>query len=166
MQRRLCGSRGVVLAALALLFSAAPLLAQTGSIEGTVRNARTSDPVAGARVIIVETTFSAVTNQNGSFRIENVPVGAHTLQALVLGYQSQTFTNARVTAGLPVTVNFSLTPAVINLDAVVVTGVVGATQKAKLPFTVDQISTEDLPVPEGNALSAIQGKVAGATVVG
>jgi len=155
----------VVLAALALLFGAAPLLAQTGSIEGTVRNARTSEPVAGARVIIVETTFSAVTNQNGFFRIENVPVGAHTLQALVLGYQSQTFTNARVTAGLPVTVNFQLTPAVINLDAVVVTGVVGATQKAKLPFTVDQISSEDLPVPQTDALSAIQGKIAGAQIV-
>lgn len=164
MQRRLCGSRGVLLAALALFFGAGPALAQTGSIEGTVRNAHTGDPVAGARVIIVETTFSAVTNQNGFYRISDVPVGSHTLQALVLGYQSQTLTNARVTAGLPLTANFDLTPAVINLDAVVVTGVVGETQKAKLPFTVEQISADQLEVPRTDALSAVQGKVAGAIV--
>lgn len=164
MQQRLCGSRGFVLAALALLFGAAPVLAQTGTVEGTVRNAHTSEAIAGARVIVVGTTLSATSNQNGFYRIENVPVGVQTLQAIVLGYQSVTLTNARVAAGLPFTANFPMVPAVINLDAVVVTGVVGETQRAKLPFTVDQVQAEDLPVPQTDALGALQGKVAGAVV--
>jgi TonB-linked SusC/RagA family outer membrane protein len=139
-------------------------LAQAGSVEGTVRHAQTAARISGARVTVTGTDLAAVTNANGYYRIDNVPVGAQSLQATVLGYNAVTVTNARVAAGLPLTVNFELLPAVINLDAVVVTGVVGETQRAKLPFTVAQISAEDIPVPAIDALSAVQGKVAGAVV--
>jgi TonB-linked SusC/RagA family outer membrane protein len=157
-------SRGLILSALALVFSAGAAVAQTGAVEGTVRNAQTAATLAGARVTVVGTNLVAVSNANGYFRIENVPVGAQSLQATVLGYNAVTLTNARVAAGLPLVVNFELLPAVINLDAVVVTGVIGETQRAKLPFTVDQVKTADLPVPSADPLSTLQGKVAGAVI--
>jgi TonB-linked SusC/RagA family outer membrane protein len=139
-------------------------MAQTGAVEGTVRNAQTAATLAGARVTVVGTNLAAVSNTNGYYRIENVPVGAQSLQATVLGYNAVTLTSARIAAGLPLVVNFELLPAVINLDAVVVTGVTGEVQRAKLPFTVDQVKAEDMPVPQANPLSALQGKVAGAIV--
>jgi len=157
--------RGLALAALALFFGVSPGFAQAGSIEGTVRDARTEQRIANARLAVQGTNLIATSNENGYFRFDNVPVGTYTLRAQVIGYNSVQVENARVTAGLPLTVNFELLPAVINLDAVVITGVVGETQTAKLPFTVSLVSSEELPVVQTDAASAIAGKVAGATVV-
>jgi TonB-linked SusC/RagA family outer membrane protein len=157
--------RGVAMAALALFFGVSPGLAQTGTIEGTVRDAAKASPVNLARVLVVGTTLEATTNENGYYQIADVPIGTYDLRVLALGFNSITITNARLTAGLPLTLNFEVLPAVINLDAVVITGVVAETQRAKLPFTVDQIKEEQLEVPQTNALSALQGKVAGAIVM-
>jgi TonB-linked SusC/RagA family outer membrane protein len=158
-------SRGAVLAALALFLGTGVLLAQTGSIEGTVRNAQTASPISGTRVSVRGTELAATSNQNGYYRIDGVPVGTHDLQAVTLGFNAVTVTNAVVTANRSLTVNIEMLPAVINLDAVVVTGVIGETQRAKLAFTVDQIKTADLPVPQVDPISALQGKVAGAVIM-
>jgi TonB-linked SusC/RagA family outer membrane protein len=158
-------SRGAVLAALALFLGTGVLLAQTGSIEGTVRNAQTASPISGTRVSVRGTELAATSNQNGYYRIDGVPVGTHDLQAVTLGFNAVTVTNAVVTANRSLTVNIEMLPAVINLDAVVVTGVIGETQRAKLAFTVDQIKTADLPVPQVDPISALQGKVSGAIVM-
>jgi TonB-linked SusC/RagA family outer membrane protein len=165
MHQRLCGSRGVILAALALLLGAGPLLAQTGSIEGVVRNSMNATPISDVRVSLTGTDLSATTNQSGFFRILNVPAGTYEVRVQVIGFQSVTITNVRVSSGLPVTLQPSLQPAVIRLNEMVVTGVVGATEQAKLPFTVSSVTAADMPVPQENPLQALQGKVAGAVVV-
>jgi TonB-linked SusC/RagA family outer membrane protein len=156
--------RGLAIAALTL-FVATPLLAQTGRIEGTVRDANSDDPVAGARVTVVGTQMSAETNENGYYAIQEVPVGTYEVRVSVIGYQTVTITNQRVQGGLPTTVNFSLARSILRIEGVVVTGVAEATEAVKLPFTVDQVKGEDLPVPASNPEEMIRGKVAGATVV-
>lgn len=156
---------GATLAALAVAFGAGSLLAQTSRVEGTVRNAQTGDPIAGARVTVVGTELAATTNQNGYYAIENVPVGTYSVRVTVIGFQSATITNQVVAAGLPTTVNFSLNPSILRIEGVVVTGVAERTEVVKLPFTVDQISGEDLPVPASSAEESIRGKVAGARVI-
>ena len=111
------------MAALALFFGVSPGLAQTGTIEGTVRDAAKASPVNQAQVLVVGTTLEATTNENGYYQIADVPIGTYDLRVLALGFNPVTITNARLTAGLPLTLNFEVLPAVINLDAVVVTGV-------------------------------------------
>ena len=76
-----------------------------------------------------------------------------------------TITNQVVSAGLPTTVNFSLQASILRIEGVVVTGVASQTEVVKLPFTVDQVSGEDLPVPPQTAEESIRGKVAGARVI-
>ena len=159
------GRRGFTLAALALFFGVSPGFAQTGSIEGTVRDARSNQRIANARLAVQGTNLMTTSNENGYYRLDNVPVGTYTVRVQVIGYNSVVVENARVRPGLPLTIDFELLPAVINLDALVVTGVVGETQTAKLPFDVDQITSEQLQVPQVDAASAIAGKVAGAQVV-
>ncbi len=158
-------SRGFVLAAFALLFGAGSVLAQTGRIEGTVRNASTGDPLPGARVTVIGTDLAATTNQNGYYAIPGVPVGSQEVRVSVLGYQQVTITNQRVAVGLPTTVNFQLAASILRIEGVVVTGVAEAQQAVKLPFTVDQVKAEDMPVPVSNPEEAIRGKVAGAKIV-
>ena len=158
--------KGLVLAALTVLFAAGTVLAQTGRIEGTVRSSQTGDPIQGARVTVIGTGLASTTNENGYYAIADLPVGTYRLRARVIGYQSMTVTNQLVAAGLPTAVNFSLNSSILRIEGVVVTGVVQETQAVKLPFTVDQILAEELAeVPAANAEDALRGKVAGAKVI-
>ena len=157
--------RVLALAALTLVLGASAAVAQQSRVEGTVRSAQSRDPVANARVAVVGTNLFATTNENGYYAIENVPVGTYDVRVQVIGFQSVVFTNQRVSAGLPTTVNFELAPSILRIEGVVVTGVAEQTQAVKLPFTVEQIGGEELPVPTQNAEEAIRGKVAGARVV-
>ncbi len=167
MFRKLLLNRGRVLAltTLALFLSVGSAFAQQGRVEGTVRNAQTRDPVANARVTVVGTSLFATTNENGYYSIETVPVGTYDVRVQVIGFQSVIFTRQRVAVGLPTTVNFQLQPSILRIEGVVVTGVAEATLGIKLPFTVDQIKGEDLPVPQVNAAESIRGKIAGAKVI-
>jgi hypothetical protein len=155
----------LALAALTLILGVGSALAQTSRIEGTVRHAQTRDPVANARVSVVGTGLFATTNENGYYAVENVPVGAYDVRVQVIGFQSVVYTNQRVAAGLPTTVNFQLQPSILRIEGVVVTGVAEQTQAIKLPFTVEQVGSEDMPVPMQSAEEAIRGKVAGVRIV-
>ncbi len=157
--------RVLALAALTLVLGASAAVAQQSRVEGTVRSSQSRDPVANARVSVVGTNLFATTNENGYYAIENVPVGTYDVRVQVIGFQSVVYTNQRVAAGLPTTVNFELSPSILRIEGVVVTGVAEQTQAVKLPFTVEQLGAEDMPVPSQNAEEAIRGKVAGARVV-
>ena len=102
----------MALAALTLVLGAGSLFAQTSRIEGTVRDAQSRDPVENARVSVVGTNLFALTNANGYYAIENVPVGTYDVRVQVIGFQSVVFTNQRFAAGLPTTVNFQLQPSI------------------------------------------------------
>lgn len=158
------GRRGAILGLLALVFAPGWALAQAGNIAGTVRNSITTDAVAGIRVTVVGTDLTATSGGDGRYLIPSVPPGTYQVRATGVGFRAAIFTNVNV-ANLPVTLNIELQPAVVSLEEVVVTGTVGETEKAKLPFTVATVKTEDLPVPQLDALSQIQGKVAGAIVM-
>ncbi|HSJ26353.1 MAG TPA: SusC/RagA family TonB-linked outer membrane protein [Longimicrobiales bacterium] len=137
---------------------------QTGVVTGLVQDQASGRPLPGAQVVVDNTTLGAVTNDQGRFLLTNVPAGSQTVRVVSLGYETQTQA-VTVEAGRTATVNFRLTQTALQIGEIVVTGVAGATPQAKMPFTVSQLRAEDLPVPAVSAASAVQGKVAGATVV-
>ena len=110
------GGKVLALTALTLVLGSGSVFAQASRVEGTVRDARSRDPVENARVSVVGTNLFALTNVNGYYAIENVPVGAYDVRVQVIGYQSIVFTNQRVAAGLPTTVNFQLQPSILRIE--------------------------------------------------
>src|SRR2546428_4629675 len=111
--RRRRVSRVVWCAALALLAlagipgrGAAQGAAPGGSVAGRVTDER-GTAVVGADVAIVGGAQSARTGTNGSYVIENVRAGAHTVRARLIGYRSQTASVA-VAAGPHATPPLSL----------------------------------------------------------
>jgi TonB-linked SusC/RagA family outer membrane protein len=154
-------------ALVALLVCAEPMWAQaTGSIEGTVSAARTGQPLSGVRIQVVGTNMEATTGDQGRFRIENVPVGSHTLRTQAVGY-SRVETDVSVVAALPVTVDFELNRAVFTLDEVVVTGTAGGQEKRELGNTVGRIEVgdrlEDAPIT--NAVELLTARTPGLTLM-
>src|SRR3989454_5539118 len=120
--RRRRVSRVVWCAALALLAlagipgrGAAQGAAPGGSVAGRVTDER-GTAVVGADVAIVGGAQSARTGTNGSYVIENVRAGAHTVRARLIGYRSQTASVA-VAAGQRATHDFSLAADPLNLEA-------------------------------------------------
>jgi TonB-linked SusC/RagA family outer membrane protein len=106
-------------------------------------------------------------NEQGVYRItlpaERVRGQTVTLRVRSIGYAPQ---QRQVTLSPgAITQDFDLKLDVNRLSEVVVTGTTGATEKAKLAFTVDAITATDLQVPSANALSQLQGKVTGAQIV-
>ena len=135
-----------------------------GVVQGTVRNADTGQPVVGAQVSVVGTQMGTITGSQGNYRIERLPAGSHQISVQYLGFTSRT-EQVTVADGEEVTLDFDLRRSIIDVQEVVVTGVADATPRAKLPFTVDRLTSESLPVPASTAGGILQGKVAGATVM-
>ena len=156
--------RGPTMLLLSLLL-ASPLSAQSnGSIQGTVRG-EDNQPLEGALVAIDALRLTALTNANGRYVLQNVPAGNHTVTVQTLGFTSQTRENVAVTAGQPTVADFQMRTQVLNLGEIVVTGVTEATVRAKLPFTVAKVTSENMPVRPTAALASVQGKVAGVNMV-
>jgi TonB-linked SusC/RagA family outer membrane protein len=137
---------------------------QTGVLQGTVVEAGTQRPLANVRVAVEGTQLSTLTNAQGRYGIAAVPAGERTLTFELLGYAEGRGV-VTVRSGESHVLNAALTQTAIGLQEIVVTGVAGATQRAKVPFDVAKLDMRDLPVPAVTAGTAIQGKVAGATVV-
>ena len=107
-------------AALTLLTLPGRLHAQGGTISGRVTAAGTGQPLAEARVLVIGSTASATTAENGTFTIRNVAAGPANLQVLRVGFTSQK-KPVTVTAGGTTTADFVLAVAVAQLDEVVTT---------------------------------------------
>ena len=158
----------VFLIGVLLLLPLGNAMAQQAIIEGIVIDADTGEPLPGTNVLIEGTPYGASTDLSGEFRIvisgdkvTNEPINVSTRY---VGYRAakQTIT---LTATLQ-RVTFALEQDIFRLEEIVVTGVAGEIERAKLPFTVERLGEADLQTLTHTSVGTmVQGKVAGVTVV-
>jgi len=113
-----------VLPLIFLLCSLSALYAQsTQTIRGQVFDEVSQTPLVGVNIIVVSDvqTLGSATDENGNYRIANVPVGRQTLKITYIGYEEQILSNIVVTAGKEVILNIRLVERVSNLNEVVIT---------------------------------------------
>ncbi len=141
--------------------------AQEGAavITGTVQGEQ-GRPLTGATVVVVELNAGAPVNEAGRYNIivpaARVSGQTVTLRARFIGYQPMSRSISLAVGSQ--TQDFTLRLDPTRLSEVVVTGVTGETERAKVPFSVARIDTADMPVPATNPLSQLQGKVPGANI--
>jgi hypothetical protein len=74
-----------------LSLSIPTLLAQeTANIRGVVMDDSTGFPIPNVNVFLSNTTLGSATDENGRFRIENVPLGSYRVAASMMGYSFET----------------------------------------------------------------------------
>jgi iron complex outermembrane recepter protein len=95
-------------------------LAQQGSIRGTVTDSD-GGPLPGANVVIADLGIGTAADLDGSYTLDGVPVGSHTVRSSFLGFNSASQIVV-VTAGGTAIADFQLSGDSVLLDAVVVTG--------------------------------------------
>lgn len=121
---------------------------RAGVVEGTVRDAATAAPVAGARVELVGTRFSTVSRARGEFSLGVIPVGRYTARITRMGFLPVTVEQLSVPthADAP-PLDVPLEHAPISLAAVVVTpGYFGMMQPSLgVPQTMSRERIETVP---------------------
>jgi hypothetical protein len=99
---------GAVLDAFGVTMPGGVATRPTGTIKGAVTNSSNGKPIGGATVA-VDSGELATTDINGNYIFMGLPTGAHLVEALAAGYQTQIKT-ATVSENHETTVNFSLQP--------------------------------------------------------
>lgn len=154
-------------AALSMTLMAHPAAAQEpGTVRGEVLDAVSMRPLGGAQVSVPGTGRGALANSNGQFLVLNVPSGTRTVRVELIGYGVQE-QEVEVVAGEVVQVEFRLTQTALELDAVVVTGTAGESQRRAIGNTVSTFRasevTEAVPVPSVQEL--LQARTPGLTLI-
>ena len=64
-------------------------MAQVSRITGVVVSAEDNEPIVGASVLVKGTTLGTITDMNGRYSINNVPVNAKSLVISFVGMKTQ-----------------------------------------------------------------------------
>lgn len=99
---------------LTLFLASTAMAGVTGKIAGKIVDDETKQPLPGVNVILDGTTMGAATDISGSYVILNVPVGTYQLKASMMGYQTVTVKNVRVSIDITTSVNLGLSPVVLE----------------------------------------------------
>ncbi|MEJ2616105.1 MAG: TonB-dependent receptor, partial [Ignavibacteriaceae bacterium] len=104
-----------------LTVSASGLAQNRSRIVGTVKDAKTDEPLVGTNVIVEGLNLGSATDIDGKYFILNVPVGTYDLKVSMIGYKTQIIKGVIVSVDRVTEQNIELEPAVIESQAVVVT---------------------------------------------
>ena len=134
--------------------------AQVRQISGRITNSQTEQGVPDATVAVLGTQIVAQADNEGRFAL-NAPDGSTNLMVRSIGYKRQQIT---VPPGQG-TVNVALEPDVFKLEEIVITGQVTGVEQRNLANAVSTVSAAELNrAPAPTIESALQGKIAGATI--
>jgi TonB-linked SusC/RagA family outer membrane protein len=148
------------LVAALLLLAAVPLAGQAGqgivvfrAIDGGSRQ-----PLGTVQISVQGTGRGGLTSAEGSLQL-GVPAGTHTVEATRIGYQTVR-QQVTVTSGSTVTVNVELRETTLQLQGIVVTGLVDPMEGVRAPISVAHVDREMMPViAAGNAIQNLQGRL-------
>lgn len=101
-----------------ILFYSFSIQAQTGTIRGTITDAKTNEPLIGASILIAGTTFGSAADLEGNYVIYNVEAGTHTLLISYVAYQPVTRTGIVVQNNQEVRVDVQMASNDISLEEV------------------------------------------------
>ena len=91
-------------------------------IEGYVRDAETSKPISGAKVVLVKPdggTKTSTTNAEGYYRFDMLPGGTYTIKYSAASYKSDSYENMTFAAGTMNQLNMALVSDLILIEGYV-----------------------------------------------
>ncbi|WP_395625863.1 carboxypeptidase-like regulatory domain-containing protein, partial [Daejeonella sp.] len=139
--------------------AAAP--AVTGRISGTIIDSLTSKPIDYATISLgrtgsVKTTNGSLSDEKGSFKIDNISAGIYRVTIAFLGYQTKIIDSVKTTPAKP-DLNFGrilLSPNQKMLNEVVISGTTPIIENKidKLVYNAEQ----DIAIAGGNATDVLR----------
>ena len=162
-----CTALSVLLVGVIIALVGTPAVAQTSyTISGQVLDATNDEPLPGANVQIVGTTYGTAATRDGRFTFEaRLEPGKYRVRVSFVGFETVTRPvdlgdQQRVTLD-PVRLNISAS----RVEEVVVTGQASPTRRKELGNAISSIDAAELQeTPKSSALQSLQGKLAGVRI--
>ena len=140
-------------------------MAQTGSLTGTITDSRTGDEIPGVNLFIPDLERGAVTDLDGTYTIQSIPVGEYSIRITFIGYITQEL-DVDITTGTN-TLDIELRQDLIGLDEVVVTGQQIERQSRSVAYSISSVTGEEVSrARETNFVDALAGKIPGVEIQG
>src|SRR5690606_31592779 len=134
------------------------------NVAGTVTDAATLQPLAGALVVIEGTNRSTLTDAQGRFNLTNIDAQAGAtvpVRVQLIGYATQT---SQIPVGTT-NANIALQPSAISLEGVVVSALGIEREARALGYSVATAPAEQLTENRtAHVMEALTGKVAGVAI--
>ena len=115
-------------------------LLQAGTIKGLIKDADTGDPLMGANIVLGKTMMGTITDDDGFFILQDVPLGKWQLTASYLGYIDVTQTV--IVSKVDVDLEIEMQPTVFKGQEVIVE--VHRAEDRKTPVTFTEIDDTEL----------------------
>ncbi len=92
------------------------------TLKGIIKDKDSKSPLIGATVIISDLSplTGTVTDLNGNFRFNNIPIGRHTIQISYVGYKSKTLEGIYLSSGKELYLNIELIESTTQLEEAVI----------------------------------------------
>jgi CarboxypepD_reg-like domain/TonB dependent receptor/TonB-dependent Receptor Plug Domain len=125
----------------------------TQTIKGTVSDKAIKSPLIGANVALLNTNplKGAAVDEEGHFKIENVPVGKHSLKISFIGYKDIVMNNIVVNSGKELDLNIDMEENAIQGQEVVIKAKI---EKQKALNELSAVSTRTFSVEETQRFAA------------
>jgi len=137
-------SRIALAAAIVLAAASGSAWAQSGSVAGTVREAKSGRPLEGATVVIPGTPLGATTDGSGRFLIGALETGRYTLVVSAIGFSSDSVTGLLVPDGEAREVSIVLDRVPLRLQEFVVTATRSAERSEEAVASVVALPAQDV----------------------
>ena len=115
----------VLITFLACIFHGVIIFSQdiSQTVRGIIKDEDGKSPLIGATVLIAGTNpvKGTITDAEGIFRFDNVPVGRIDLEIRYIGYEDKYVPNILINSGKEVVLNLEMRESVLKMDEVVVT---------------------------------------------
>jgi len=92
------------------------------NISGAIVNGATREAVPGANILLIGSTFGAVADTAGKFRITDFPPGIYEVRVSAVGYSPTVIRGVAVSNSRPVIVSIPLTEQLVQMNDVITMG--------------------------------------------
>ena len=156
--------RSFLLGVSVLLVPAMLSAQERATISGRVTVDGSAQPLSGATVAIAALNLRSVTDDQGRYSLNAIPVGSHSLRVTRLGYRPSTRQVTLVAGGTTVDIAMGSDP--LRLEEMVVTGY-GEQRRRNLTGAIASLRPEETvkDVPLTSVMQALQGRMSGVQVV-
>ncbi len=129
-------------------------------VKGKITSKKDGTTLPGVNVFAKGTTIGVVTGLDGDYEIQ-LPAGTNVLVFSFMGFKT-----VEVEVNDQTEISLSLDEDMFGLDEVIISGVAAATPRRNLSVSVTKLDAKVLKeAPAASAANALQGKVAGLTVI-
>lgn len=160
-----------------LILVLAPLIllqntATSQTIEGTVSDGLNSEPIVGATIKVVGTSYGAISDLNGFFRVENIPTGTYELKISYIGYNDKIIKDVTVSLKGTTKLNVTLEVDGISTETINIEATVSLSNESSLLASrknsdkiTDGISEQQIKKSPDGTASEVLKRVTGLSIV-